>query len=128
MKNKLTNKILIPCVLAAFLLFCIAALFVSHRGSDYSELSVRIIRGGTVTHTIRIDSIDTFPLEVNCGTNIVCIQEDGVFMKSATCPDLLCVHQGAIDSAGESIVCLPNRIMVELKGKKSDVDAVSGGR
>ena len=35
---------------------------------------------------------------------------------------------GVINKAGQSIVCLPNKVMVEIVGAKSKVDAVAGAR
>jgi len=52
----------------------------------------------------------------------VCIEGGKVFVREADCPDLLCVHQGAIDAG--SLVCLPNRIVVRVVS--DDVDAVTG--
>ncbi|KAI4447103.1 hypothetical protein C823_001622 [Eubacterium plexicaudatum ASF492] len=44
----------------------------------------------------------------------------------ADCPDQLCVHQKAISGQGETIVCLPNKIVVEIaEGEDADLDAIS---
>ena len=40
-------------------------------------------------------------------------------MVFASCPDGLCKRQGKAGSAGEIIVCLPNRITVEILGNAS---------
>ena len=45
-------------------------------------------------------------------------------MTDANCPDKYCVHQNPIHSAGEVIVCLPNKLVVEITGKQSDVDLI----
>ena len=128
MKTKLTNKILIPCVAVCFAIFCIVAFVLSSAGGDYESATVCVRSGDTVVENIRVGGIDTFPYEIDCGKNVVCIDRDGVYMKSAQCPDLLCVHQGKITAGGQSIVCLPNKIMIEIVGGKKDVDAVAGAR
>ena len=51
---------------------------------------------------------------LNGGTNILVIEGGRAYMKSATCPDGLCIHQGKKHRSGERIVCLPNRVMVEI--------------
>ena len=38
-------------------------------------------------------------------------------MISAECPDHLCMKQKAIDEKGGTIVCLPNKVVIE--GEKS---------
>ena len=53
--------------------------------------------------------------------------EDGkAKMISADCPDQLCVHQSSIAKSKETIVCLPNKVVVEVQGSgdKKDYDAV----
>lgn len=53
-----------------------------------------------------------------------------VQVTSANCPHQDCVHTGAITAAGQSIVCLPSRISIQLvrqgSGTDGDVDAVIG--
>ena len=46
--------------------------------------------------------------------NIIVIQDNEVYMKEANCPDKLCVNQGNIDISGESIICLPHQLVVEI--------------
>ena len=47
-------------------------------------------------------------------------------MTSADCPDHLCVKQKAISKEGESIICLPNKVIVEVDSAvNSEIDAVT---
>ena len=48
--------------------------------------------------------------------NVVEISDGGVLMRSANCPDQLCVRQGRLTRAGQVIVCLPGRVVVTLRG------------
>lgn len=42
---------------------------------------------------------------------------DGIIaMEEADCKDQICVHHKPISSAGESIICLPHRLVVEIIG------------
>lgn len=56
--------------------------------------------------------------------NTVVIENGEVFMKSADCPDRLCIRQGRISDSRREIVCLPNRVTVSISGQ-SEVDSVS---
>ena len=60
------------------------------------------------------------------GTNLLVISDGSVTVTEASCPDGLCLHMGPIRSAGQSIVCLPNRVVVEIVSADSDLDTVSG--
>ena len=48
-----------------------------------------------------------------------------VRMIDSACPDKLCVHAGWISDPGESIVCLPNRVVIEVKGGEGGPDVVN---
>ena len=60
--------------------------------------------------------------------NKILVEPEGVSVKEADCPDRLCVKQGRINMPGHSIVCLPNRVVIEISDGESGVDAVAGAR
>ena len=49
------------------------------------------------------------------GINSITIRNGSVLVSDADCPDKLCVKMGRINRAGETIVCLPHRVVVEIK-------------
>lgn len=51
---------------------------------------------------------------VDTGTNTVVIKDGIVYMESASCKNQICVSTGKISKKGESIVCLPNKVVVEI--------------
>lgn len=52
-------------------------------------------------------------------TNTLVIEDGKADMISADCPDKLCVHQHAISANGETIVCLPNKVVAEVTDGES---------
>ena len=52
--------------------------------------------------------------------------EPGLCVAVSDCPTLDCVHTGTITRSGQSIICLPARIIIELTGQSNDVDVVIG--
>ena len=46
------------------------------------------------------------------------------FLKEASCPDHLCINMGRIRKTGQSIICLPNKVTVEIRGKKESDDGI----
>jgi len=48
------------------------------------------------------------------GVCILVIKDGKADMISAECPDHICVHHAPISHKGETIVCLPNRVVVEI--------------
>lgn len=51
----------------------------------------------------------------NGGSNLLVIEGGAARMAEASCPDKLCEHTGRIFRTGERIVCLPNRVVVEIR-------------
>lgn len=49
-------------------------------------------------------------------TNTLVIRNGTAQVVEAGCPDQVCVRQGAVQYAGESIVCLPHRLVVSIEG------------
>lgn len=48
------------------------------------------------------------------GTNILQIKDGEAFMIDADCPDKLCMKHKPIKQNHESIICLPNKVVVEV--------------
>ena len=49
-------------------------------------------------------------------SNTVVIHDGQVYMESASCPDQLCVKHRPVAYVGETIVCLPHRVVVKIEG------------
>ena len=54
---------------------------------------------------------------INGGSNILQIKEGRVSMTYADCPDKVCVNTGSIYLELDTIVCLPNKVFVEVVNK-----------
>lgn len=88
--------------------------------------------GATVTVHVggaeyaKASAYDYQSITIDQGTgkvNVVVIGESGVYMKSSTCKNQICVHHGVIDPANVDellldhwIICLPNGVSVEVTG------------
>lgn len=54
-------------------------------------------------------------IETVYGHNVVSIEDGKVYMKEADCPDGYCKQQGKILQSNRTIVCLPHRLVVEVR-------------
>ena len=67
----------------------------------------------------------------NEGYNTLVIEDEQAYILEASCPDGLCIKQGRIHRRSQSIICLPNKVVVEITDDKGesdeqeDVDAVA---
>ncbi|MDO4464108.1 MAG: NusG domain II-containing protein [Bacillota bacterium] len=58
--------------------------------------------------------------------NLLMISDGTAFMSDADCPDKLCVKQNPISGNGESIICLPHKLVIRIAAKEeSKLDAVT---
>lgn len=69
----------------------------------------------------------TIPVQTEYGYNLIKIGDERVRVIEADCPDKIDVKQGYISRIGETIVCLPNKMVIEIKGKrdKDDIDMMN---
>lgn len=91
--------------------------------------------GNKVTVEQRGEEIGTFPLDKDAEipieykgkeTNFLVIEDGYCYMKEAECPDHLCIKQGKIDKVGQTIVCMPNQVVVTVVGDDSSgLDSVA---
>lgn len=62
-------------------------------------------------------------------TNVLVIKDGAADMILADCPDQVCVKHPAISKTGESIICLPNKVVVTIvtingDGKDGTLDVI----
>ena len=79
-------------------------VIISVNGEEYESLELK----ENLNKIIKI--------EEGLGVNEICINKGQVYMNHSNCTDKVCMKQGKISRIGESIVCLPNRVFIEIKG------------
>lgn len=56
--------------------------------------------------------------------NTIEVSDDRIRIKSANCPDQICVLTGFISKPGETIVCLPHRLVIEIQSEDSSPEPI----
>lgn len=100
-------------------------------------LLVNVFRTEGSFAVVKIDGKETerYPLSVNTevvietgdnGRNTLVIEDNKAFMKDANCPDKICEGHSKISYKGETIVCLPHKVVIEIVADDTtdDLDAV----
>ena len=59
---------------------------------------------------------DSIRIETPQGYNIVAVEDGTVMVTDADCRDQICVEHKKISRTGETIVCLPHKLVVEITG------------
>lgn len=57
--------------------------------------------------------------------NKVTINDGIVSMSFSDCKGQDCVHQADISKTGESIICLPNKVVLEVAGGSTEFDSIA---
>lgn len=113
-------------ILVGGLLVVAAVLFftLSRWSTDGRAVEVQV--DGMTVAALPLDTDTTFIIDsADGGRNTLVIADGRAIVTEATCPDGVCVRHRAIDRAGQSIICLPNKVVVRVVGEPT-VDAEAG--
>jgi len=108
-------------LITALALLAALAFFLAG-GDDAAAQTVEISVDAKPYGTYPLDTDRSIRIETERGFNLIVIQNGTVRIKDADCPEKSCVRQEAVKKAGESIICVPHRLIVRLGGA-SGVDA-----
>ena len=119
-KKILANKKLVAdIILVASLLVISLSVFIvvrlTKQDGDVAVVTVNNVVVGE--YSLSVDG----EYSLNGGTNILVIENGKAFVTYANCPDGLCVNQGKISLTGDRIVCLPNKLMIEIRGAEEEI-------
>lgn len=91
----------------------------------YAEIYVEGVLYKKIQLTENMEEM-TIPIETKLGRNVIHISAGKINMADADCHDKVCVRSGTIDKVGQTIVCLPHKVVVEIKGEgKSETDDIA---
>ena len=123
----MTNRIWIV-VFSFVALLCLAIwLFISNAFSQ--SMIVGIYKDGSLVEKIDLNSVTgerEITLSGDFGDNVILVSNGRIEMKSADCPDKLCVKHGELKSSSSPIVCLPNKVVIKFEENTDGADAKTG--
>lgn len=97
------------------LLFCLVLFLSLYPFNKNDGELVQIEVGGTVAETLPLNEDAVYEVKTdNDVTNKVVISNGKVSMSYADCRDQICVNHKEISKCNESIICLPNRVVVTV--------------
>ena len=122
-KRRRNDILLIACVLSVILIF---ALIYSLTRKDGTYAVV--LKNNEEIGSYSLSENMQIPIkEGDKVTNILVIKDGKAYMESALCPDKICVKHRPIDKSGQTIVCLPQKVVIKIiaKGTGNAPDTVA---
>ena len=120
---KKSDMVLLACIFLVLLACVVLFQFFWRQAGGRVTVTV----DGEVYGTYSLDDDRTVEIKADGKvTNVLEIHSGSTDIVSADCPDKLCVRQRAVSRRRETIVCLPNKVVVEVMGaKEAELDAVT---
>ncbi len=112
----------LPIIIAA------AALLILYCANRQQTTTAVIQINGETVQRINLQTAQDGVLHIDTTCqNQIEIRDHQIGVTVADCPDQFCVYTGFIGHAGQSIVCVPARLVITITGEPA-VDAVTGWR
>jgi hypothetical protein len=111
-------------ILCLVLISIIIFIITNHNNNQGRFFTVKIGKETIYRYSLLSDTLITF--EGKTGEIIVKVKNRNVRVHKSSCPQKICVKMGWISKPGESIICVPNNMVIRIEGKtKGEVDAIT---
>jgi len=114
----LRNDILVIVVLLVLSALGAIYLFCLRTPGTMVQVTVDGKRMGE--YALSEDRVQEIPGYMSGMRNRLIIRDGKAYVQEASCPDGICVDHAPIFREGESIICLPNRVVVTVVGSDED--------
>lgn len=122
MKDKYTTKKRDIVLAAVLLILGVTGVLIVKYGLK-SGNTADVYIDDKLVQTIDLSVDDEYTFQTDKGSNTVEVRNGAVSMKSADCPDKVCVRMGTKNRNGEAITCLPHKLVIEVHGgQEQEVD------
>ena len=105
-------------LLIVFLGILIVLLFVPSFTGTQEKLTAEVFYEGELTHSISLSEAEKE--EITVGNCVLLLEKDGVSFVYSDCHDKLCVKRGKLKRKGDTMACVPERVVAVIKGEKPD--------
>ena len=120
---------IVGIILLILVLITVSTTLIYKKLNKGTEHIAVIKSDGKVIKTIDLNKLvdqQEFTIKTANGHyNTIIATKDGIKVKDADCLHKECVKSGSIEEPGGIIVCLPNKLMISIKGEENKV--IDGG-
>ena len=111
--NRKVITVLDVLAIAVVVTLSLAIMFISLFSNDGNKAVITV--NEQVVAELSLNSDIKKEVRTEYGVNTVEISNGECFVSFADCRDGVCINRGKISKIGESIVCLPHKLIVEIK-------------
>lgn len=111
--------------IALILLLSVCTVLWMRQENGTTDMTAEISLDGECIETIDLSAVTvpySFTVEGENGKNIISVEPGRICVREADCPDQVCVHQGWQSDGAVPIVCLPNKLVIQLVPTEADED------
>lgn len=108
----------------AFILSLLCMLLLNNIQSTNAVAKIYYDNKLVETIDLSVDKVQTFEIEGYNGVVLLETKKNAIRVVEEESPLHLCSQMGYIDSSYETIVCLPNKIVVKIEESKNEIDTV----
>ena len=104
-------------IIAIIIIICLAWIFLQNKVTVSGNIAeIRV--DNEVVQTLDLSKNTKITVQgKNNITLVIIVDNNSVYVESSECPDKICVNKGRISKEYETIVCLPARTIIEVKGR-----------
>lgn len=119
MSKKYLIDILIIILILVLIIFLALSFYKTNQGKKYV-----LITSLNQKYYYPLDQDNTFITKGFLGETKIRIKDGKVSVLDSCCKNKICTNS-SISKAHQVIVCLPNKVSIEIKGKEDEIDSVA---
>lgn len=127
--KQIVHRHYMDIIIICILLLAAVSFFIYNGITSKEGGRVIVYSDQKMIHTYSLNTNGTYEIVTDYGTNVIEIKSGKVAVISASCKNQICVHHAAIHTTNESIICLPNHLVVTVEcdnsNGRSDVDDIA---
>lgn len=120
-KDKIRNDVILAAVIV--IIAVAGLLFINGTKVKGNKVVVKV--NGVETQSYSLSENAEFEVKTgknNENINTVVIENGKARVTEADCPDGICKDYRPISYVGETIICLPHKVVIEIVGDNTDMD------
>jgi hypothetical protein len=111
--GKLRNDIIFVSALLAVIILAALGMLLFRSSGD----TVAVTVDGELFGEYTLNENRTVEIKTDRGFNLLVIKDGKAFVESASCPDGICSSHKPVSYDGESIICLPNKVVITVNSQ-----------